>query len=56
MKKSIMRESTVWLLLLLGGMWSVTHLAGCNTVKGVGEDVQSAGEGVSGAAEGAQNH
>ena len=56
MKKSIWRESTVWLLVLMAGMWTLTHLTGCNTVKGVGEDVQGAGEGIEGAAEGAQNH
>ena len=30
-------------------------LAACNTVEGVGKDVQSAGEGIEGAAEGARN-
>lgn len=56
MKKSLLRESTVWVVVLLASMWTLTHLNGCNTVKGVGEDVESAGEGVQGAAEGAQNH
>jgi predicted small secreted protein len=56
MKKSIVSESTVWLVVILASMWTLTHLTGCNTVKGVGEDVESAGEGVQGAAEGAQNH
>lgn len=55
MKKSIWRESTVWLLILLGGMWTLTNLAACNTVEGMGEDVEDVGEGVQGAAEGADN-
>lgn len=55
MKKSIWRESTVWLLVLLGGMWTLTNLAACNTVEGMGEDVEDVGEGVQGAAEGADN-
>lgn len=55
MKRSILRESTVWLLVLLGGVWSLTYLAGCNTVEGMGEDVEDAGEGVSGAARGADD-
>ncbi|MCI0364646.1 MAG: entericidin A/B family lipoprotein [Phycisphaerales bacterium] len=55
MKRSILRESTVWLLVLLGGVWGLTHLAGCNTVEGMGEDVEDVGEGVSSAARGADD-
>ena len=45
----------LWLLALLGGMWTLTSLSACNTVEGMGEDVEDVGEGVSGAARGADD-
>jgi predicted small secreted protein len=37
------------------GLAGVAGLQGCNTVRGAGEDVESAGRGVSGAAEETQD-
>ncbi len=37
--------------LLLLAMFSISTLTACNTVKGVGKDVEKAGEKVQGAAE-----
>lgn len=38
-------------ILSVLGLVSVLALAGCNTVKGVGQDVQKAGSGLQNAAE-----
>jgi predicted small secreted protein len=43
------------MLVVIGGLWMVTNLAACNTVEGMGEDVEDVGQGVQGAAEGADN-
>jgi predicted small secreted protein len=55
MSKSIWRESTLWLVVLLGGMWTLTNLSACNTVEGMGEDIEDTGEAIEGGAEGAAN-
>ena len=49
------RGKVLWLLVMLGGMWALTNLSACNTVEGMGEDVEDAGEGVQGAAQGADD-
>jgi predicted small secreted protein len=43
-----------WMLGALGAVWAAA-LTGCNTVEGVGEDVESAGEGISEAADETQD-
>ena len=53
MTRRELRKSALWALLIIGGLWITTTLAGCNTVEGMGEDVEDIGEGISGAAEGA---
>ena len=40
--------------LMLFGLFLTTSLMGCNTVKGAGEDVSNAGQGVAHAAEAAK--
>jgi predicted small secreted protein len=42
-------------LFVLVSIMSVTALAGCNTVRGVGQDVERGGEKLQGAAERAKN-
>lgn len=42
-------------LFVLVSIVSVTALAGCNTVRGVGQDVERGGEKLQGAAERAKN-
>lgn len=43
---------SILLLLAAGlGLGAATMLSACNTIEGAGEDVESAGQGVSGAAE-----
>lgn len=41
-------------LLMLLGLFLTTSLMGCNTVKGAGQDVSDAGQGVKRAAQAAQ--
>jgi predicted small secreted protein len=41
--KSVLLRS---LLMLMAGMFTVTHLTACNTVEGAGQDAQNAGEAV----------
>lgn len=48
-------KACLWLVVLLGGMWACANLTACNTVEGMGEDVEDAGEGVQGAAQGADD-
>ena len=43
-----------FLLLMLFGLFLTTSLIGCNTVKGAGQDVSDAGQGVKHAAQAAQ--
>src|SRR5437868_4937640 len=52
--KTLSQRLCVGLLALLGCLW-VANMTACNTVKGAGEDVQSVGHGIEGAAEGADN-
>ncbi|MFG0328592.1 MAG: entericidin A/B family lipoprotein [Phycisphaerales bacterium] len=40
------------LILLLGGCWALT---GCNTVEGVGEDIEAGGRAISGASRDVRN-
>ncbi len=47
----IIMESTMCHLTLILGLVSIMVLSGCNTVKGVGKDVQAGGQVVTEAAE-----
>ena len=49
------KSSTVALWAFLGLLVASMGLAGCNTVRGVGEDVEAAGSGVAGTAEDVQD-
>jgi predicted small secreted protein len=49
------RQLCAWLIMAAGCVWMASQLTACNTVKGAGEDVQSVGRGVEGAAQGADN-
>lgn len=42
-------------LMVLVSLVSITALAGCNTMRGVGEDVERGGEKIQGAADKAKN-
>jgi predicted small secreted protein len=41
-------------VIVIASLASIVTLSGCNTVEGAGEDVQSVGRGIEGAAEGAK--
>jgi predicted small secreted protein len=45
------KQHTVALWAFLGLLVASVGLTGCNTVRGMGEDVEAAGSGMSGAAE-----
>jgi predicted small secreted protein len=45
------KQRTVALWAFLGLLVASVGLTGCNTVRGMGEDVEAAGSGMSGAAE-----
>lgn len=51
MLRRLMRDLPAFLVMLLAGMWCVTALPGCNTVEGVGEDVEEAGDAIEDTAE-----
>jgi predicted small secreted protein len=43
----------LWLLLVVAGLWMAVGMTACNTVEGMGEDIEDTGDAISGAAEGA---
>lgn len=49
------KQRTVALWAFLGLLVASVGLTGCNTVRGMGKDVEAAGSGVSGAAEDVQD-
>lgn len=49
------KQNRVALWAFLGLLVASTGLAGCNTMRGVGEDVEAAGSGVAGTAEDVQD-
>lgn len=55
MTRNVLIRYSLWLVVLAGGLWTLTSLTACNTVEGMGEDVEDVGEGVSGAARGADD-
>lgn len=55
MTRNVLIRYSLWLVVLTGGLWTLTSLTACNTVEGMGEDVEDVGEGVSGAARGADD-
>ena len=55
MKRSLSHQVCTWLLALLGLFWTAAHLTACHTVEGAGEDIESAGEGISDAARDAKD-
>ena len=49
------KQRTVALWAFLGLLVASVGLTGCNTMRGVGEDVEAAGSGMSGASEDVQD-
>jgi predicted small secreted protein len=55
MSRVEVRKSVLWLLLVACGFWMAGSLTACNTVEGMGEDIEDTGDAISGAAEGADD-
>ena len=56
MMRRLMRDLPAFVMILMGGLWCCTGLTGCNTVEGVGEDIEDAGESIDNSAEGTGNN
>jgi len=56
MLRRLMRNLPAFVMILLAGLWCSTGLTGCNTVEGVGEDIEDAGESIDESAEGTGNN
>lgn len=50
MSTSTFRRGRLWLVLICGMLFAAA-LTACNTTKGVGEDIEEAGEGIQDAAD-----